>query len=93
MFYKELIMEKDNFITKNVAAFLLDKPVWVWWIFYIVVTSTLFGIFSLAIYLLVIQWWFGVIILIATGIIWGSVKYSQTKRKIKTEKREAEQPV
>ena len=86
-------MEKENFVTKNVAAFLLDKPVWAWWIFYVVVTGALFGIFSLAIYLLGIQWLVGVLILLATGVIWGSIKYSQIKGKIKAEKSEAEQPV
>jgi len=86
-------MEKENFIKKNVDAFLINKPIWAWWIFYVVATSALFGIFSLAIYLLGIQWWIGVFILLVTGIIWGSIKFSQIKGKIKAEKREAEQPV
>ena len=83
-------MEKKNFVTKNIAAFLLDKPIWVWWISYVVLTGAFFGIFSLAFYLLGIQWVIGVLILIATGIIWGSIKYSQIKGKLKAEKREAE---
>jgi hypothetical protein len=89
IYVKELIMEKDNFLKKNVAAFLLDKPIWVWWLLHIVVTGALFGIFSLALYLLGIQWWVGVLVLIATGMIWGSIKYFRINGKIKTEKKEA----
>jgi len=85
--------ERGNFVMKRVAAFLLDKPIWVWWIIHVILTGVLFGIFSLAIYLLEIQWLVGVLILLGTGIIWGSIKYSQIKGKIKAEKREAEQPV
>jgi hypothetical protein len=93
IFLKELIMGKDNFVIKNVDAFLSDKPIWVWWVFHVVVTGALFGIFSLVLYLLGIQWWAGIFILIATGMIWGSIKYFQKKGKIKAEKKEAEQPV
>jgi uncharacterized membrane protein len=74
-----------NAVTKKVGAFLLDKPVWAWWIFYIAVTGVLFGIFSLAFYLLTIQWWVGVLILLVTGLVWGSVTYFQMKGKIKAE--------
>ena len=49
--------ETGNIITKNVAAFLLDKPIWVWWIFYVAVVVAFFGIFYFAFYLLSIQWW------------------------------------
>jgi len=82
--------ETENIIMKNVAAFLLDKPIWVWWIFHIVVTGALFGIFYLAFYLLSIQWLVGVLILLVTGIIWGSIKYFQIKGKIKAERKEDE---
>ncbi|MBN1409337.1 MAG: hypothetical protein JW969_00735 [Spirochaetales bacterium] len=87
----EKVMETENFFLKKAAAFLLDKPVWIWWLFYVAVTGALFGIFSLAFYLLGIQWWVGISILVATGIIWGSVKYYQGKGKIRTAKREAKQ--
>ncbi|MBN2531512.1 MAG: hypothetical protein JXB88_01405 [Spirochaetales bacterium] len=85
--------ETGNIFTKNVAAFLLDKPIWVWWIFYVAVTVALFGIFYLAFYLLSIQWWVGVVILFATGMIWGSIKYLRIKGKTPVEKKEDEKSV
>jgi hypothetical protein len=84
--------EPDNLVTKRVAAFLIDKPIWVWWIVHIAVTGALFGIFNLALYLIAIQWWVGVLILLITGVIWGSIRYSHIKGNIKEEKTVDEQP-
>lgn len=79
--------EANNTFTKKASAFLSNKPVWVWWVFYLAVTGVLFGIFSLAFYLLTVRWWVGVLILIATGTIWGSIKYSRMKGRIREEKK------
>jgi len=83
--------ETGNALQKQVAAFLLDKPIWVWSLFYIIVTGALFAIFYLAMYLLTIQWWVGVLILLATGTIWGAIKYFRIKGKIKAEKKQEAQ--
>jgi uncharacterized membrane protein len=71
-----------NAVTRKIGAFLAEKPVWVWWIFYVVATGVLFGVFSLAFYLLTIQWWVAVLILFVAGIVWGSIKHMQMKGKI-----------
>lgn len=83
---------KDNFLLKKVGSFLVDKPVWVWWIFHAAVTGALFGIFSLAIYLLGITWWVGVLILLGTGIIWGSIRYSQRNANTREDKKDTGKP-
>ncbi|MBN1798877.1 MAG: hypothetical protein JW822_09885 [Spirochaetales bacterium] len=87
-------MEKENktenVFEKSMASFLIDKPIWVWWLSHIVLTGVLFGIFYLALYLLTINWWVGVLILLVTGIVWGSIKRFQTKGRIKVKKGEAE---
>jgi ABC-type multidrug transport system fused ATPase/permease subunit len=93
MSYKGLIMKTDNVVEKSIASFLSDKPIWVWWLSYIVLTGVLFGIFYLALYLLTINWWVGVLILLIIGIVWGSIKHFQISGRIKKEKREAAQPV
>jgi hypothetical protein len=93
MSYKGLIMKTDNVVEKSMASFLSDKPIWVWWLSYIVLTGVLFGIFYLALYLLTINWWVGVLILLIIGIVWGSIKHFQISGRIKKEKREAAQPV
>jgi hypothetical protein len=86
-------MKTDNVVEKSIASFLSDKPIWVWWLSYIVLTGVLFGIFYLALYLLTINWWVGVLILLIIGIVWGSIKHFQISGRIKKEKREAAQPV
>ncbi len=86
-------MKTDNVVEKSIASFLSDKPIWVWWLSYIVLTGVLFGIFYLALYLLTINWWVGVLILLIVGIVWGSIKHFQIRGRIKTEKRETAQPV
>ena len=93
MSYKGLIMKTDNVVEKSMASVLSDKPIWVWWLSYIVLTGVLFGIFYLALYLLTINWWVGVLILLIIGIVWGSIKRFQISGRIKKEKREAAQQV
>jgi uncharacterized membrane protein len=94
IFCKEEVMEKntakENFIMKGIAEFLLDKPIWVWWLSYILATGALFGVFYLALYLLTIQAWVAVLILLITGIIWGTVAYSHKNLKVKEQKNSEE---
>lgn len=85
------VKDNHNFIAEKAAAFLKEKPMWVWWIFYVILTGLLFSLFYFVFYLLGIQRVIGVLILIATGIIWGSVKYMRRKGKNTEEKKEAEE--
>jgi Ca2+-dependent lipid-binding protein len=56
-------------------------------------TGVLFGIFSFAFYLLTIQWWVAVLILLVIGTVWGSIKYSQMRGRIKEEEEKDKIPV
>jgi hypothetical protein len=78
----------ENVLNKSINSFLADKPIWVWWLSYIVLTGVLFGIFYLVLYLLTINLWVGTLILLITGIVWGSIKQFQIKGRIKAEKGE-----
>jgi uncharacterized membrane protein len=75
--------ETENIVMENITAFLFDKPIWVWWIFHLVATAALFGVFRLALYLLAIQPWIGVLVLAATGLLWGSIRYFRIKDKVR----------
>jgi polyferredoxin len=83
----EKTKDTGNNVVKKVAGFLSDKPLWVWWLFYLALTGVLFGISNLAIYFLGIQVWIGVLVLILFGLIWGTVNYYKLKGRIKTAKR------
>jgi uncharacterized membrane protein len=84
-------IKAGNVLVKKIAALLAGKSIWVWWLFYILLTGALFGIFSLAFYLLTIQWWAGVAILLLTGVIWGSVKFGEGRKKQAAESTEKEE--
>ncbi|MBN1648234.1 MAG: hypothetical protein JW874_09390 [Spirochaetales bacterium] len=75
--------ETENIVMENITAFLFDKPIWVWWLFHLAATAALFGVFRLALYLLAIQSWVGVLVLAATGLIWGTVRYFRIKDKVR----------
>jgi hypothetical protein len=74
--------DTDNIVLASISAFLLDKQIWVWWLFYLAVTAVIFGISSLALYLLGIQPWIGVLVLVAAGLAWGSVNYFRIRGKV-----------
>lgn len=66
---------KDNF-----ASLLSDRPMWVYWITYTVLTGIVFGIFYAAMYFLALQWWVTALVIIAIGMIWGTVSYTKSKQ-------------
>ena len=68
-------------VKRKFTGFLQGKPIWAWWLFYLASTAALFGIFRLALYLLGIKPWIGVLVLAATGLIWGTVMYSRGKKE------------
>lgn len=68
-------------VKRKFTGFLRDKPIWAWWLFYLVSTAALFGVFRLALYLLGIKPWIGVLVLAATGLVWGTVMYYRGKKE------------
>ena len=72
--------KKKNLVIGRLDKFLQNKPVWAWWISYLVLTGGLFGIFYLAWYLLGVKPWLSVLLLIAGGIIWGSTKFYKSRK-------------
>jgi hypothetical protein len=73
----------ENAVVKSIASFFLNKPIWVWWIAYAAITGVLFGVFYAAISLMMIQWWIPVLVILATGIIWGSIAFAHRKPETK----------
>lgn len=74
---------ESNEIGKSVEAKLMsllsNKPMWVFWIAYSVLSGVFFGVFYAATYLLALKWWVAVVVIIAVGIIWGSFVYTKNK--------------
>ena len=64
-----------NSTDNKIISFLSDKPLWVWLLTFLVITGVLFGAFSLALYLLGIVPWIGVLIIIVAGLVWGGTMY------------------
>ena len=67
-------------------SLLSNQPMWVFWIAYSVLTGFFFGIFYTATYLLALQWWLAVIVIIAIGVVWGSIIYTKNEPKIDQKK-------
>ena len=59
----------------KIIIFLAEKPLWAWLLTFLCITGVLFGAFSLALYLLGIVPWIGVLIIIVTGLVWGGIMY------------------
>ncbi len=72
--------EKKNLVLGKIDRFLQKRPIWAWWISYVVITGGLFGLFYLAFYLLGIKPWLSVLLLITAGIVWGSTKFYKNKK-------------
>lgn len=59
----------------RIQTFLLDKPMWVFWVIYTVIGALTFGVFYSLMYLLMLEWWGAVISVLAIGIFWGTIAY------------------
>jgi len=79
------VKEISNSLKEKLMSLLSNKPMWAFWIAYTVLAGVFFGIFYTATYLLALQWWLAVLVIIAVGVIWGSFVY--TKNKPKKEKK------
>jgi len=75
------INEVSKTAEKSFKSFLSDKPLWVFWIAYTLLSGILFGIFYTAMYLMAQLWWVPVIVVIAIGLTWGTLAYPKEFRK------------
>jgi hypothetical protein len=73
------IEETGKEVEKQVVSFLSGRPVWVWWIAYTVFCGLIFGVLYLVFYVLMFKWWIDLILVIAAGIIWGTIAYYSKK--------------
>lgn len=69
------IQETGKVIETQVTSFLSGKPIWMWWIGFIVLTGFFFAVFYLIFYVLTVKWWVAVIIILAIGFVWGTINY------------------
>lgn len=74
------ILKAKKEIETRVGDFLADKPLWVWWVSYIVLTLVFFLIFFLISTIFTnVPWWGWALIILIIGFIWGSFQFSQKK--------------
>ena len=79
------IDETGKAVGKEVGSFLSDKPIWVWWIGYVLLTAVLFAIFYLAFYVLTLKWWIDALLIIVIGLIWATIAFFN-KNPVKSKK-------
>lgn len=77
--------EVGKSVQKNVMSFLSGKPMWVYWIFYSVLSGIMFGAFYAAMYFMALQWWIPAIAIALIGTIWGSLAYTRGTGETKEE--------
>ncbi len=75
-------------IEKRFLSFLTGKPIWAWWISYVLIIGILFGVFYVVLKLLTAYWWAIVILIVVAGIIWGTVAFMNAKPAATKEKAE-----
>ncbi len=61
-------------------SMLMNKPMWIYWAAYSTLSAVLFGVFYAATYLLASKWWFALIVIVAIGMIWGSIEFTKKAR-------------
>lgn len=80
------VEESNKSLKESFMSLLSNKPIWVFWIAYSVLAGVFFGIFYTATYFLALRWWVAVLVIIAIGVIWGSIIYSDNKPETEKEK-------
>ena len=58
-------------------SLLTGKPMWMHWIFFVILSGLIFGVSYGLIFLLALRWWIAVLAILAVGMIWGTVFYKQ----------------
>ncbi|MDA3900241.1 MAG: hypothetical protein PF637_06950 [Spirochaetes bacterium] len=71
------INEVSKTTQKKVTSLLSDKPIWAFWLTYIVLSGILFGIFYTTMYFMVWKWWMLAMEILTIGLIWGTLKYKE----------------
>lgn len=71
------IKESFKKVQTNCVSFLADKPIWIYWIACTAVVALIFGLLYFIMYLLVLRWWVPVIVILAGGMIWGTIASKQ----------------
>jgi VIT1/CCC1 family predicted Fe2+/Mn2+ transporter len=67
-------------LESGITTALSNKPMWMFWAVYTVMSGVLFGVFYTAMYLLALKWWLAVIVIIATGLVWGTIVYTKESK-------------
>ncbi|PKL23314.1 MAG: hypothetical protein CVV47_15395 [Spirochaetae bacterium HGW-Spirochaetae-3] len=71
---------------EKLMSLLAGKPIWVSWIVFTALSGVCFGVFYTAMYLLALKWWVAALVIIAFGMVWGSLAYTKNKRLHEAEK-------
>lgn len=71
---------------KQFTSFLSSKPIWAFWIAYSVLSGILFAVFYTTMYLMAQRWWIPVIVIIAIGMIWGTIAFPKESHTLKEKK-------
>lgn len=74
-----------NAIESKLSSFLSGKPIWVWWITYLVITAVIFGIFYFIFYVLTVKIWIIMLLVVLIGLILGTVNFFNQKTPPKKE--------
>jgi len=81
-------MSSANEISKSVGrkleTLMSGKPIWVFWAVYTVLSGVILGVSYTLLYLVASRWWVAAIVVIAAGMIWGTL----TRKSTPTEKKE-----
>ena len=80
--YNMNIKEMIERFQVNIISYLSNKPIWLYWIVYTALIGLLFGLFYIAMFLLLLQWWVPVIVILAVGMIWGTFTFKRDSGKI-----------
>ena len=72
--------QEPKYTRTKLTAFTTNKPLWAFWTIYIAISGALFGVFYGVVRIVSYRWWIAPIIIIAGGIIWGTVSYLAMKK-------------
>ncbi|MDF1567950.1 MAG: hypothetical protein P1P77_08020 [Spirochaetaceae bacterium] len=72
-------------VVKKTNSFMANKKIWAFWALYIVLSGVLFGLLYGILRLAAQRWWIAPIIVIGTGLMWGTAKYSVMKAALQSD--------
>jgi len=80
------IKKTGSVVKGKFFTFLVNKAVWVWWIAYIVIVAVVFLLFMVFMRMLTNVWWVPVVLVLVTGIVWGTVAFVANQQSKSGEK-------